>query len=93
MGQSPHRAGRRRGYPNAWPWSAAFRRLTAAGNLDNSLTGHRLQPSWPDGWGPLMIPIDHALHGDDLVAVDRSTGPSLGSDHRPILVTVALREG
>ncbi len=74
---------------NASPWSAAFRRLTRDGDLDNSLDGHGFQPSWPDGWGPLMIPIDHALHSDDLVAVERSTGPALGSDHRPLIVTFA----
>jgi endonuclease/exonuclease/phosphatase (EEP) superfamily protein YafD len=77
---------------NASPWSVAFRRLVTEGDLDNSQAGFGLQPSWPDGWGPLMIPIDHALHSDDIVAVDRSTGPALGSDHRPVIVTFALAQ-
>ena len=76
---------------NASPWSHAFRSLARRADLRNSLKGHGLQPSWPVGWGPLMIPIDHALLSRDLAAVGRATGPDLGSDHRPLEVTVAFR--
>ncbi len=74
---------------NATPWSSSFRRLTAGAGLRNSQVGHGLQPSFPAGWGPLMIPIDHALHSPDLAIATRGTGPALGSDHRPLLVSVA----
>ncbi len=74
---------------NATPWSSSFRRLKSSAGLRNSMSGHGLQPTWPSGLGPLMIPIDHALHSPDLTVVERRTGPSLGSDHRPLIVTFA----
>ncbi len=74
---------------NATPWSSSFRRLTAGAGLRNSQVGFGLQPTFPAGWGPLMIPIDHALHTPDLAVEERRTGPPLGSDHRPLLITVA----
>ncbi len=74
---------------NASPWSHAFRSLARRGGLTNSQRGFGLQPTWPDGWGPFMIAIDHALHTRDLAAINRETGPAFGSDHRPLLVTFA----
>lgn len=73
---------------NATPWSASFRSLRWRGGLVDTLAGGGLQGTWPDGWGPLMIPIDHVLIGRGLGAEDRRTGPSFGSAHRPVLITV-----
>jgi endonuclease/exonuclease/phosphatase (EEP) superfamily protein YafD len=73
---------------NATPWSASFRTLQRRGLLHDTLWGAGLQASWPEGWGPLSIPIDHVLHTADLGSVDRRTGPSFGSAHRPVLVSV-----
>ncbi len=75
---------------NASPWSHAIRALVARGGLYDTARGAGLQPTWPSGWGPVMIPIDQALHTGGLVAVERHTGPSFGSAHRPLLVTVAF---
>jgi len=76
---------------NATPWSHDFRLLTDEGLID-SQRGFGLQPSWPV-WAPpaLRVPIDHAVHGPELVTVARSTGPAAGSDHRLLQVTLALR--
>jgi endonuclease/exonuclease/phosphatase (EEP) superfamily protein YafD len=74
---------------NATPWSHAYRSLRLRTGMVDSLSGAGLQPTWPAGWGPLMVPIDHALHTGDLVTVERRTGPPFGSAHRPLLVTVA----
>lgn len=74
---------------NTTPWSASFHRLVSAG-LINSQLGHGVQPSWPGGLVALAIPIDHCLHGPSLTATERSTGPFLGSDHRPLHVTLAV---
>lgn len=71
---------------NATPWSHAFRSIRRATGLVDSLEGRGLQPTWWAGAGPLMIPIDHALHTDDLAVASRRTGPSLGSAHRPLMV-------
>lgn len=75
---------------NATPWSAAFRTLRWQGGLIDTLPGSGLQASWPDGWGPLSIPIDHVLHTPGLGAEERRTGPSFGSAHRPVLVSIGL---
>ncbi len=75
---------------NATPWSHAFRDLLRRGDLTDSLRGRGLQPTWPEGAGPFMIPIDHALVGDGLVVVDRRTGPANGSEHRPLVVEAAV---
>ncbi|MDX1689488.1 MAG: endonuclease/exonuclease/phosphatase family protein [Acidimicrobiia bacterium] len=73
---------------NATPWSVGFRELERRGGLTDSLRGRGLQPTWPAGFGPLMIPIDHALHTGGLAVADRRTGPSAGSAHRPLVVSV-----
>jgi endonuclease/exonuclease/phosphatase (EEP) superfamily protein YafD len=72
---------------NTTPWSAAFQPLNEA--LLNSMNGFGWQPTYPAGAGLLMLPIDHLLHSGHLTTVDRSTGPDLGSDHLPLIVTVA----
>lgn len=71
---------------NATPWSTGFRALERRGSLVDSLRGRGFQPSWPEGFGPLMIPIDHALHTEDLAIAERRTGPANGSAHRPLVV-------
>ncbi len=76
---------------NAAPWSHAFRNLRRHGGLSDTMRGAGLQPSWPDGWGWLAIPIDHVLHTSGLAAADRRTGPAFGSAHRPVLVTIGAR--
>jgi endonuclease/exonuclease/phosphatase (EEP) superfamily protein YafD len=77
---------------NATPWSHAFRSLLRRGSLSDSLRGRGMQPSWPAGWGPLMIPIDHALSTEGLVVTERATGPDLGSTHVPLRVTVLYED-
>jgi endonuclease/exonuclease/phosphatase (EEP) superfamily protein YafD len=76
---------------NATPWSHAFRILRGGAGLTDSLRGHGLEPSWPSGWGPLMVPIDHVLYTDGLASRDRRTGPAFESAHRPVLVTIGTR--
>ena len=73
---------------NASPWSAAYRALRWRTGMVDSMFGAGIQPSWPDGWGPLAVPIDHVLHSRQLGSIDRRTGPALGSTHRPVLVSV-----
>ncbi len=74
---------------NTTPWSAAFARVLEHGRLTNSLDGFGIQPSWPESNILLRIPIDHALLGPSLAVRHRGTGPSFGSQHRSLHVTVA----
>ncbi|HSJ84272.1 MAG TPA: endonuclease/exonuclease/phosphatase family protein [Acidimicrobiia bacterium] len=72
---------------NASPWSWPFRRLVAEGSVRNSQIGFGLQASFPaDSWFLLRVPIDHLLHSDELRVRDRHLGPTLGSDHFPLIV-------
>ena len=73
---------------NATPWSHPFRTLRGGAHLVDTLAGSGFQPSWPSGWGPLMVPIDHVLHTEGLGSEDRHTGPAFSSAHRPVLVTI-----
>ena len=77
---------------NSTPWSQRVRRMQARGNLHNSQQGWIWQMTWP-GNLPMFfqIAIDHCLHSRDLVTIERKTGPYVGSDHLPLLVTLARR--
>ncbi len=76
---------------NTTPWSHEFERVLRDADLDSSLDGFGLQPSWPARLGPFGITIDHLLHSSDLVTVGRATGPTFGSEHRSLWVTLAVR--
>ena len=77
---------------NSSPWSYAFRELRRRGGLVDTMRGAGLQPSWPDGWGLLAVPIDHVLHTAGLASANRRTGPAFGSEHRPVIVSIGVRE-
>jgi endonuclease/exonuclease/phosphatase (EEP) superfamily protein YafD len=72
---------------NSTPWSEGMRILTR-----NSGLGFRsIAPPWTPTWRagtPLAIPIDHALCTAPLVIAERSVGGDMGSDHRPLNITV-----
>jgi endonuclease/exonuclease/phosphatase (EEP) superfamily protein YafD len=74
---------------NATPWSSALRSLEESAVLRNSAYGYGVQATWPSAAGPLGIPIDQLLHSWDLTVTRRETGPSFGSDHRSLWVTIA----
>jgi len=71
---------------NISPWSPWFERLLADSGLRDSGYGRGIQPTWPVGWPPFWIPIDHALHSAGIRVLRRATGPDLGSDHYPVIV-------
>ncbi len=75
---------------NATPWTPGMSLIEDAG-YENSLRSSGLQPSWPAGLGPFMIPIDHAFHSEGLEVVTRRTVASSGSDHLGIEIELALK--
>lgn len=76
---------------NATPWSWPVRHLLSTTELRNSQLGFGLQPSFPTtSWLVLRVPIDHLFHGPGLAVRDRQLGPSMGSDHAPLIVDLEL---
>ena len=75
---------------NATPWNDAFQAMRRECGLSAGSTRWWL-PSWPDPLpGLLRVPIDHVLVGGDLTVVEARLGPSIGSDHRPVLATILV---
>lgn len=71
---------------NATPWSHGMRLLQRGG-----LAFRSASPPWTPTWmrsTPFAIPIDHALCTAPLVITRRQVGPDVGSDHRPLTLTV-----
>lgn len=77
---------------NVTPYSPHFDTLLAEGRLVDSRRGHGIQSSWPQ-WPWLLtwaqVPIDHVLHDQGTATLSRRVGPSLGSDHRSVIATLA----
>jgi endonuclease/exonuclease/phosphatase (EEP) superfamily protein YafD len=71
-----------------------FRRLLDAGLDDaGAVRGAWWSPTWPAGRRVLRpaLRLDHVLTGPGLAATSYATGGAAGSDHRSIVVTVAVR--
>ena len=73
---------------NSTDGSPYFREFLATTGLRDSRLGFGRQGSWP-AWSPYKIAIDHALVSPDLAVVARRLGPSIGSDHFPLIVDLA----
>ncbi len=75
---------------NLTPFSWSFARLNNAG------LGHHVSyrttwaPIWAAGWLPPLLTIDNVLTTGNVVATRLLIGPALGSDHRPVIVDLAL---
>ena len=76
---------------NVSPWSPHFQDLLNAGGLADTRRGFGAYATWPVHRPPMLTPIDHVLISDGLIALDRSVGPNVGSDHYPVVATVAFR--
>ena len=75
---------------NITPYSPEFKKLIEVSKLKNSLVGFGTQASWPSILLFAGIPIDHVLLSPTLTAIHRETGPSVGSDHLPVSITIGL---
>ena len=76
---------------NAAPWSAELRRLDASLGL---IRRDRAVATWPAQlsgwvWRVPFVPIDHVYAGRGWATVKVERGPWLGSDHYPLVVTLA----
>jgi len=77
---------------NTTPWSYHYRALIQASGLKNSSKSRGIYATWPTFAWPLQIPLDHCLHTEDIVILNKQIGPDIGSDHYPVIITFTLRE-
>jgi endonuclease/exonuclease/phosphatase (EEP) superfamily protein YafD len=77
---------------NTTDGSPLFNDFVEATGLRDSRLGFGRQPSWPTVL-PYRIPLDHAFVSDDLAVVGRRLGPSIGSDHFPVIFDLAPAAG
>jgi len=75
---------------NATPFSPIFKKLLSISGLEDSCNGFGWQPSWPVYLPFLGLPIDHILVTPDIHVHKRTIGPTIGSDHYPIVAEVSL---
>lgn len=82
---------------NCGPWSMPFAQLLSIG-LHDSEQGFGPQPTWPARAGrvieklsvPPLVPIDHVLVSNDIEILERTVGPTIGSDHLPVFVKITV---
>jgi endonuclease/exonuclease/phosphatase (EEP) superfamily protein YafD len=75
---------------NTTPFSPHFVDLIKAAGLRNAAAGHGWMGTWPQGFWPARIPIDHILIKGPLIATRFERGPAIGSDHFPVLAELRL---
>ncbi len=75
---------------NLTPYAPAFARLVSGSGLRDALAGEAWRPTWQAGFWPLALPIDHVLVPRGTCVTAHEIGPYVGSDHRPLQVTLRL---
>jgi endonuclease/exonuclease/phosphatase (EEP) superfamily protein YafD len=76
---------------NSPPWSGPLRRFASAAQL-RDLYGRRAWRaySWPTWSWALRVPLDNCFVSGGVAVRDHRDGPGVGSDHRPLLVDLAV---
>jgi endonuclease/exonuclease/phosphatase (EEP) superfamily protein YafD len=75
---------------NTVAWSAQFQDFSRSARLTDVFRGAWHGYSWPS-WSRLLgVPLDHCLISSGLAVRERHFGPSIGSDHFPLVVDVAI---
>jgi endonuclease/exonuclease/phosphatase (EEP) superfamily protein YafD len=73
---------------NLTPYAPAFARLLEQSGLRDAFGDRLWRPTWQAGLWPIALPIDHVLVPVSSCVIRMEVGPSIGSDHRPVLVTL-----
>jgi endonuclease/exonuclease/phosphatase (EEP) superfamily protein YafD len=75
---------------NTVPWAAQFQDFSRSARLTDVFRGAWHEYSWPS-WSRLFgVPLDHCLVSSGLAVRGRHFGPSIGSDHFPLVLDVAI---
>jgi endonuclease/exonuclease/phosphatase (EEP) superfamily protein YafD len=69
---------------NLTPYSPVFAQLLRAAGLRDAGRNAGWQPTWMASFWPLALRIDHVLVTPGICVQQIRTGPSIGSDHRPL---------
>jgi endonuclease/exonuclease/phosphatase (EEP) superfamily protein YafD len=75
---------------NVTPWSPTFGAMLRTSGLQDCARGKSVAATWPAGWSPVGIRIDHCLASDHWRALDVRRGAALGSDHYAVISDLAL---
>jgi endonuclease/exonuclease/phosphatase (EEP) superfamily protein YafD len=73
---------------NLTPFAPAFVQLLRDARLRDAFASQAWRPTWLAGLWPLALPIDHVLVSSAGCVERAEIGPDLGSDHRPVRVTL-----
>lgn len=74
---------------NGTPWSPFVRDFLREAGLQRSGRGLRSAYTWPVGIPVLALGLDYCLHSDGLAVVEYEVVSSIGSDHYPVLCSLA----
>jgi endonuclease/exonuclease/phosphatase (EEP) superfamily protein YafD len=77
---------------NTTSWSPHFRDLLQIAGLRDSRNGFGNQPTWRSEFVWMGIAIDHVLVSPEVGVQRRWIGPDVGSDHRPVVVDLVIRD-
>jgi endonuclease/exonuclease/phosphatase (EEP) superfamily protein YafD len=75
---------------NLTPYSPVFAEFLRQAGLRDGMDGHQWRPTWLAGFWPLALPIDHVLVSPEVCVARAEVGPSIGSDHRPVIAQLRL---
>jgi endonuclease/exonuclease/phosphatase (EEP) superfamily protein YafD len=75
---------------NLTAYSPVFARFLEAAGLRDAVGEPRWAPTWMARFWPLALRIDHVLVTPGLCVEHIEVGPSIGSDHRPLIARLRL---
>jgi endonuclease/exonuclease/phosphatase (EEP) superfamily protein YafD len=77
---------------NTTPWSPHFTGFLKGCGLRDASKGSGVSGSWPAFLPIGKIPIDHCLVSPEIGVASRRPGPSVGSDHLPLIWNLTIVE-
>ena len=75
---------------NVTMWSPYYAKLIRDSGLVNTRKGFGVLPTWPTQIPVLKIPLDHCLVSPTITVQRIRTGKTVGSDHLPLIVDLAI---